>query len=66
SLNRREGFTLPFSPAKISTSVTLLDFPSLTAPRRFLSHTPRTYGALNGKCANASHTSACIRHGASG
>ena len=41
-------------------------FPSLTAPRRFLSHTRRTWGALNCKCANTGYTSACIRHGASG
>jgi len=46
SLSRRDGSTPPLSPAEISPSVALPDFPSLTAPRRFLSHTRRTFGAL--------------------
>ena len=46
SLSRRDGSIPPLSPASISPSVPLPDFSFLTAPRRFLSHTRRTYGAL--------------------
>ena len=41
----------------------LLSISSPTAPRRCLSHTERTFGALNCKCANALHRRAPLRQG---
>ena len=58
-LTRRGGFTLPFSPASILPSLAPRDFPSLTAPRRFLSHTRRILDAWRAMAGHARH---CPRH----
>ena len=54
-LIRRGGSRLPFSPASIPPSLAPRDFPSLTAPRRFLSHTRRIVDAWRAMAGHACH-----------